>query len=112
VETAARLSLARSVCVALVAAVAVQAVASLAEVVPLVAVAQLARILLAAHPDHARAWSWVIAAAVAVAARVVLASVALAVSHVAENNLQSVIRRALVERLGRVPLGWFAGLAR
>jgi ATP-binding cassette, subfamily B, bacterial IrtA/YbtP len=109
VETAARLSLARSVCVALVAAVAVQAVASLAEVVPLVAVAQLARILLAAHPDHARAWSWVIAAAVAVAARVVLASVALAVSHVAENNLQSVIRRALVERLGRVPLGWFAG---
>jgi len=106
---AAGLSLVRSVRVAVAVAVAVQAVASLAEVVPLIAVAQLARMLLAAHPDHARAWAWVIAAAVAVAARVVLASVALAVSHVAENNLQGVIRRALVERLGRVPLGWFAG---
>jgi ATP-binding cassette, subfamily B, bacterial IrtA/YbtP len=113
VETAARrsagLSLVRSVRVALVAAVGVQAVASVAEVVPLVAVAQLARALLAADPSHGRAWGWVIAAAVAVAARIVLASAALAVSHIAENNLQGVIRRALVERLGRVPLGWFAG---
>ena len=91
----------------LAAAIAIQAAAAGAGVVPLIAVVELGRTLLAPHPDAARAWVIVGIAAVAVVLRLLLAIVANTISHYAENDLQLGIRRALVDRLGRLPLGWF-----
>ena len=91
----------------LAGAIAVQAIAAAAGVVPLVAVVELGRTLLAPHPDPGRAWVVVGIAAAAVIVRLLFAVLANTISHYAENDLQLGIRRALVERLGRLPLGWF-----
>jgi ATP-binding cassette subfamily B protein len=91
----------------LAGAITVQALAAAVGVVPLVAVVELGRALLAPGPDPGRAWAIVGIAAVAVIVRLLFAILANTVSHYAENDLQLGIRRALVDRLGRVPLGWF-----
>ena len=95
----------------LVLAMILQAFGSAAAVVPFVAVAELARALLApavvAAPDPA--WVWTIAAvgAGALAVRFALVLAAGALTHVADNDLGLVLRRRVADRLGRVPLGWF-----
>lgn len=91
----------------LAGAIAIQAVAAAAGVVPLIAVVELGRTLLAPHPDPGRAWGVVGVAGAAVILRLLLAVLANTISHYAENDLHLSIRRALIERLGRVPLGWF-----
>jgi ATP-binding cassette, subfamily B, bacterial IrtA/YbtP len=100
-------SLIRPIRLHLAGAIAVQAIAAAAGVVPLVAVVELGRTLLAPHPDPGRAWVVVGIAAAAVIVRMLFAVLANTISHYAENDLQLGIRRALVERLGRLPLGWF-----
>lgn len=108
-EGAALAGLLRPIRGRLVAAVGVQAMASAVGVVPLVAVAELARVLLAAGPvDRHRAWLAASIGATALVARLVLLVAASVISHFAENELQLSIRRRLVECLGRVPLGWFS----
>jgi ATP-binding cassette subfamily B protein IrtA len=91
----------------LAGAMIIQAFAAAAGVVPLIAVVELGRTLLAPRPDAARAWVVVGVAAVAVIVRLLLAVLANTISHYAENDLQLGIRRALIDRLGRIPLGWF-----
>jgi ATP-binding cassette subfamily B protein len=91
----------------LAAAIAVQAIAAAVGVVPLIALVELGRILLAASPDPGRAWAVVGIAGAAVILRLLFAVLANTISHYAENDLQLGIRRGLIDRLGRVPLGWF-----
>ena len=100
-------SLVKPIRLRLVGAIAVQAVAAAAGVVPLIAVVELGRTLLAPPPDAGRAWLVVGVAAVAVVVRLLFAVLANTISHYAENDLQLGIRRALIDRLGRIPLGWF-----
>ncbi|MGW3974463.1 ABC transporter ATP-binding protein [Streptomyces ardesiacus] len=91
----------------LAGAISVQAIAAAAGVVPLIAVVDLGRALLAPYPDPAHAWAAVGVAAAAVIVRLLFAVLANTISHYAENDLQLTIRRSVIERLGRIPLGWF-----
>jgi ATP-binding cassette, subfamily B, bacterial IrtA/YbtP len=92
----------------LAAAVGLQAAAAVAAVVPFVAVAELAGVLLVAGPvDAARAWAVAAVAAGALVVWVVLTALAGALAHHADLDFQLSVRRRLVDRLGRVPLGWF-----
>jgi ATP-binding cassette subfamily B protein IrtA len=100
-------SLIRPIRLQLAGAIAIQALAAAAGVVPLIAVVELGRTLLAPHPEVGRAWVVVGLAAVAVILRLLFAVLANTMSHYAENDLQLGIRRALIDRLGRIPLGWF-----
>jgi ATP-binding cassette subfamily B protein len=90
------------------AAVGLQAVAAVVAVVPLAAVAELARVLLAADPaDAGRAWMVAAVAAGALVTWLLLSTVAGALAHHADLDFQLSVRRRMVDRLGRVPLGWF-----
>ncbi|GAB3213717.1 ABC transporter ATP-binding protein [Marinactinospora endophytica] len=92
------------------AAVALQALAGVLGLFPLIAVAEVARALLAAGgPDAARAWTWAAVALVAALAASALSAVSVLVGHLADNDMQLDVRRSLADRLGRVPLGWFSG---
>jgi ATP-binding cassette subfamily B protein IrtA len=89
-------------------AVGLQAVAAVVAVVPFAAVAELARVLLAAGPtDEGRAWAVAAVAAGALVGWLLLSTVAGALAHHADLDFQLSVRRRLVDRLGRVPLGWF-----
>lgn len=85
-----------------------QVLGSIATVAPYVAMAELARIFIAdGRVNEARVW-WVVAALIlALLARTVLSGGALSVTHFADGRMQGIIRTRIVERLGRVPLGWF-----
>ncbi|MBF6137347.1 ABC transporter ATP-binding protein [Nocardia otitidiscaviarum] len=87
----------------LLVAIGCQILAAVAGVVPFVAVAELGRRLLAAESP----WSPVIAAAIALAARLGLSLLAASLTHYADNDIQLSIRRSIARHLGRVPLGWF-----
>jgi ATP-binding cassette subfamily B protein IrtA len=92
----------------LATATGLQAVAAVVAVVPFAAVAELARVLLVVGPvDHGRAWTVAAIAAGALVVWLLLAAVAGALAHHADLDLQLSVRRRLVDRLGRVPLGWF-----
>ncbi len=89
-------------------AIALQAVGAVVAVVPFAAVAELARVLLANGPvDEGRAWTIAVVAAGALMVWLLLTGVAGALSHYADLDFQLSVRRRLVDRLGRVPLGWF-----
>ncbi|MBF6182263.1 ABC transporter ATP-binding protein [Nocardia otitidiscaviarum] len=87
----------------LLVAIGCQLLAAIAGVVPFVAVAELGRRLLAAESP----WPPVIAAAIALAARLGLSLLAASLTHYADNDIQLSIRRSIARHLGRVPLGWF-----
>lgn len=90
-------------------AIAAQAVSAAAGVVPFIAVAELGRVLLGDGDDRAdRAWTVTAIGAGALLVRLIVSLVAGGISHLADNDLQFHIRRRLVDRLGRVPLGWFS----
>jgi ATP-binding cassette subfamily B protein len=91
----------------LAGAITVQAVAAAVGVVPLIALVELGRTVLAPDPEPGRAWVVVGIAGAAVVLRLLFAILANTISHYAENDLQLSIRRALVDRMGRIPLGWF-----
>ncbi|MFT4294676.1 MAG: ABC transporter ATP-binding protein [Micropruina sp.] len=88
--------------------VVLQVIGSVAAIAPYVAIAELGKLFLAGDPvEQSRVW-WVAAATVvALLARTVFSGAALSVTHFADARLQGVIRSRIVERLGRVPLGWF-----
>jgi ATP-binding cassette subfamily B protein IrtA len=89
-------------------AVGLQAIAAVVSVVPFAAVAELARVLLASGPvDAGRAWAVAAVAAGALVVWVLMSSLAGALAHHADLDFQLAVRRRLVDRLGRVPLGWF-----
>lgn len=92
----------------LLAACALRAVGAAAAVVPYLAVAELARALLASPTDESRAWlvAWVAVAAGIV--RLVASAAASGLSHRADLDLQLHLRRQIARHLARVPLGWFS----
>jgi len=93
----------------LVAACIVQACASIVGLAPFIAVAELAREFLGSGPiDDARVWTITWIAVGSLVLRFVLLFAAGAITHFADNNFQLHIRRRLVDRLGRAPLGWFS----
>ncbi|QOC92832.1 ABC transporter ATP-binding protein [Micromonospora craniellae] len=88
--------------------VVLQVFGSIATIAPYVAIAELAKTFLAdGQVDQARVWWISVAVVVALLARMVLSGAALSVTHFADARLQGIIRTRIVERLGRVPLGWF-----
>jgi ATP-binding cassette, subfamily B, bacterial IrtA/YbtP len=89
----------------LITAIGLRAIAAVVAVVPFAAVAELARVLLAADRD--RAWTVAAIAAGALVMWLLLTTAAGALAHFADLDLQLSVRRRLVDRLGRVPLGWF-----
>ncbi len=108
-EPAALASLLQPVRRRLILAVVCQAVAATLGIAPFVAVAELGRVLLAPGPfDRDRAWTVTLVGAAALLVRMLFLLAANTISHFAENDLQFTIRRGLVDRLGRVPLGWFS----
>ncbi|HEX2297975.1 MAG TPA: ABC transporter ATP-binding protein, partial [Pseudonocardiaceae bacterium] len=89
-------------------AVGLQAVGAVFAVVPFAAVAELARVLLVAGPvDAGRGWAVAAVAAGALVVWLLLTAAAGALAHHADLDFQLSARRRLVDRLGRVPLGWF-----
>lgn len=87
---------------------ALQLIASAATVVPFIGLVELGRTLLADGPlDTDRVWTivWVVLGALGV--RALLSGLALGVTHFADVELQSVLRRRIVDALSRAPLGWF-----
>ncbi|MGO1582678.1 MAG: ABC transporter ATP-binding protein, partial [Actinomycetaceae bacterium] len=91
----------------LLAARALQVLASVATVAPYVAVAELARGMLAGAGGRADAGTWVLVAVVGLLVRAVAGQVAYGVAHVADLHLQAGLRRDLTARLATLPLGWF-----
>ncbi|WP_422771456.1 ABC transporter ATP-binding protein [Plantactinospora sp. WMMC1484] len=88
--------------------VALQALGAIATIAPYVAIAELGKSFLGTgEVDRARVWWIAIAVVIALFARTVLGGAALSVTHFADARLQGIIRTRIVERLGRVPLGWF-----
>ncbi|MFC8917744.1 ABC transporter ATP-binding protein [Streptomyces sp. NPDC057116] len=89
-------------------AIGLQAAGAVVAVVPFAAVADLARALPADGPvDEVRAWSVAAVAAGALVVWLALTTVAASLAHAADLDLQLSVRRRMVDRLGRVPLGWF-----
>jgi len=92
------------------AAVALQGLAAALGLAPLICLAELARVLLADGPaDPAAVWPLVAGALAGAVASPAAGAAATLVGHLADNDMQLSVRRALVRHLGRVPLGWFAG---
>ncbi|MEM7057639.1 MAG: ABC transporter ATP-binding protein [Pseudomonadota bacterium] len=85
-----------------------QAVAAAAGIVPFIAVAELGRAFFrGTPPDPANIW-WI--AGIAIAAlmlRLICQVAALALTHLADLDLQLNLRRQMAAHLMRVPLGWF-----
>jgi ATP-binding cassette subfamily B protein IrtA len=90
----------------LVAAVLLQALASASAAGVLIAMAMIAERLLH-HDDAVRGLAATGAAAALLS--VLLAAAASTLAHVADTRLQLRLRRAMAERLSRVPLSWYAG---
>ncbi|TVL91161.1 ABC transporter ATP-binding protein [Streptomyces sp. SAJ15] len=89
-------------------AIGLQAVGAVVAVVPFAAVAELAEVLLTDGPvDENRAWTVAAIAAGALMVWLALTTLAGALAHGADLDFQLSVRRRLVDRLGRVPLGWF-----
>ncbi|MGW1438420.1 ABC transporter ATP-binding protein [Streptomyces griseus] len=89
-------------------AMALQIIGAAATIVPYIAIAELAKTLLApgpADPDEVRAA--VLITVVGLSVRALSGGVALALTHFADVALQASLRRRIVARLGRAPLGWF-----
>ncbi|MFD6223885.1 ABC transporter ATP-binding protein [Nocardia asteroides] len=83
------------------------ALASICTVVPFLLIVQACRELLESPVDTDRVW-WLFGAAVVVlVVRALLQAVALTWSHAVDAGYQLTLRRALADKLTRVPLGWF-----
>ncbi len=93
----------------LVCAVILQVIGAVAAIAPFVGIAELTKIFLADGAAAPAGAVWAITALVigGLAVRTLLSGAALSITHFADGRMQGVLRRRIVERLGRVPLGWF-----
>lgn len=83
-------------------------VASAATIVPFIGIVELGKTLLDDGPlDIGRVWSIVVIVVVGLLARALFGGAALSVTHYADVELQALLRRRIVDKLGRLPLGWF-----
>ena len=99
----------RSVRGHLVVAVVLQALSSTAGAGVLIAMAVIGERLLSPDADPAGIRDAAVAGAAAALLSVLFAAAATVLTHLADNALQLRLRRALADRLGRVPLSWYAG---
>ncbi|MEM8699151.1 MAG: ABC transporter ATP-binding protein [Pseudomonadota bacterium] len=91
----------------LLLACALQVVASIAGLVPFIAVAEIARALVVAEdPDLALTIAWLAALALAVRLATILGAGVL--THLADGDLQLILRRRIAARIARAPLSWFS----
>ncbi|MCP2318096.1 ATP-binding cassette, subfamily B [Nocardia amikacinitolerans] len=91
------------------AVVVLQVIGAVAGLAPLLAVAELGRVLLSPGPiDHDHVWMVVIAGAAGLLVRLLCTAASAGIGHLLDDRVQLSFRRQLAERLGRVPLGWFA----
>lgn len=91
----------------LLAAMALQAVAALAGVLPFVAVAELAPLLLDGRLAASQASLWLLAGGGALLLRLLGLLAALQITHLADSDLQRVLRQRIAAHLAQVPLAWF-----
>jgi ATP-binding cassette subfamily B protein IrtA len=86
-----------------------QLLASTATVVPFIGIVELGRALLADGPvNTTRAWTIVAVVIIALLVRTLAGGAALTITHFADVDLQRSLRLRIVEKLGRLPLGWFS----
>lgn len=106
-EAQARKEILAPVRPALTAASIIIAISSVCNVVPFILIVEACRELLDDPVDTDRVW-WLLGGAVVVlVVRGLLQAVALTWSHLVDAGYQLTVRRALAEKLTRVPLGWF-----
>lgn len=93
----------------LTAGVILQVFGAVAAIAPYIGIAELAKLFIASGPLAPRGAVFAVVGVVVAGflLRTLLSSAALGVTHVADARLQGILRRRIVERLGRVPLGWF-----
>ncbi|HIW63256.1 MAG TPA: ABC transporter ATP-binding protein/permease [Candidatus Stackebrandtia excrementipullorum] len=95
----------------LVWVVVLSVISSVAATAPLIAVAELGRVvwpLITGKPvDTAHVWAIVAAAAVALVLGFTAAWASTMVGHLADARLQQTVRTRVIDLLGRLPLGWF-----
>ncbi|MGV0794573.1 ABC transporter ATP-binding protein [Mycolicibacterium sp. XJ1819] len=85
-----------------------QLLASAATVVPFVGIVEIGRELLAGGPvNTTRVWTIVAVVIAALLVRTIAGGFALTITHHADIDLQRSLRRRIVDKLGRLPLGWF-----
>ncbi|KUH80474.1 MULTISPECIES: ABC transporter ATP-binding protein [unclassified Mycobacterium] len=85
-----------------------QLLASAATIVPFIGIVEIGRELLAAGPpDQTRVWIVVAVVIVALLVRTLAGGAALTITHFADVDLQRSLRLRIVDKLGRLPLGWF-----
>jgi len=86
----------------------IQLVASAATVVPFIGIVELGRTLLKSGPlDTHRVWVIILIVLAGLFVRAVGSGAALSITHFADIELQASLRRRIVDKLGRMPLGWF-----
>lgn len=91
----------------IIGATVLEALAAQFWLVPFVAIYDVAERATGPTPDTAGIWSVVLVTVASILLRLVLQGLAVALSHRADTELQLHLRRRMVDRLGRVPLGWF-----
>lgn len=91
------------------AVVILQVIGAVAGLAPLLAVVELGRTLLAAGEiDREHVWLVVLVGAIGLLIRLLCTAASSAIGHLLDDRVQLSFRRRLAERLGRVPIGWFA----
>ncbi|WP_020419934.1 ABC transporter ATP-binding protein [Amycolatopsis sp. ATCC 39116] len=91
------------------AVVVLQVIGAVAGLAPLLAVVELGRTLLSPEPaGESRVWTVVALGAAGLLVRMLFTAASAGVGHVLDDRVQLSFRRLLAERLGRVPIGWFA----
>ncbi|MDO5067716.1 MAG: ABC transporter ATP-binding protein [Propionibacteriaceae bacterium] len=81
---------------------------AVAKVMPYIALVEIARRLLSKELAPGPLWTWVLVAVGSMLLHGVLYSTALSRNHHAEARLRGELRERLVDKLGRVNLGWFS----
>ncbi|MDI5976712.1 ABC transporter ATP-binding protein [Amycolatopsis magusensis] len=86
-----------------------QVIGAVAGLAPLLAVAELGRVLLSPGPvESGPVSAAVVSGAVGLFVRLVCTAASAGIGHLLDGRVQLVLRRRLAERLGRVPIGWFS----
>ena len=93
----------------LLAAMLLQVLAALVGLLPLIAVAELAPLLLAGELDVDRAGFWLLAGGGALLLRLLGLAAGLQITHLADSDLQRHLRQRIAAHLARVPLAWLDG---
>lgn len=89
------------------AASVIMAGAAVCAVAPFILIVELCRELLDDDVDTDRVWLLLIAAVSTLGLHILLQALAMTLSHLTDAGFQLSLRRALAEKLTRVPLGWF-----